>query len=95
MGKRGNFMKINNKTTKIPEDFDNPAKASDFWDNNSVADHWDKTTEVKFDVDIKKEARYVVLEKELSKMVAKISRQRGVSPETLVNLWIREKVHAK
>ena len=88
-------MKKSNKTAKIPEDFDSPRTASDFWDNNSAADHWDGTKEVEFDVKIKKEARYVALEGELSKKVAKISKQRGISPETLVNLWIKEKISTK
>ena len=81
--------------TKIPAGFDSPESASDFWDNNSVADHWDITKEVAFDVDIKKEPRYVALESGLSKQVAKISKQRGITPETLINLWIKEKISAK
>jgi len=85
----------NKKTAKIPRDFDSHEAASDFWDDNSVADHWDMTKEVEFDVELNKEPRYVALERELSKKVAKISRQRGISPETLVNLWIREKILAK
>jgi hypothetical protein len=88
-------MKTNKKTMKIPDDFESPVSASDFWDKHSVADNWDKTVETEFDVDIKKEARYVALESELSKKVAKISRQKGISPETLVNLWIKEKILAK
>lgn len=88
-------MKKNNKPAKIPDSFESLNKASDFWDSQSVADHWDKTEEVEFDVDIKKEPRYVALESELSEKVAKISRQKGISPETLVNLWIKEKISAK
>ncbi len=88
-------MKKNDKKVKIPEDFDSPRTASDFWDNHSVADHWDSTKEAAFDVDIKKAPRYVALERELSKQVAKISKQMGVMPETLVNLWIKEKISAK
>ena len=88
-------MKKSKITAKIPENFDNLEAASDFWDKNSIADHRDKTKEVEFDVDIKKEPRYVALEKELSKKVVEISKQRGISPETLVNLWVKEKISAK
>ena len=88
-------MKKSKKTVKIPGVFDSPEAASDFWDNHSVADHWDSTKEVAFDVEIKKEPRYVALESGLSKQVTKISRQRGITPETLINLWIKEKISAK
>lgn len=88
-------MEKSKKKIKIPEDFNGQRAASDFWDNHSVADYVDGTTEVHFDVKMKKEPKYVVLESELSKKVAKISREKGISPETLVNLWIKEKVSAK
>ena len=45
------------KKVKIPENFNSLKEASDFWDENSVADHWDETKEAIFDVDIKKESR--------------------------------------
>ena len=95
MEKRENRMKKSKKKVKIPEDFDSLNAASDFWDDQSVADHWDNTKEAVFDVEIKPEPRYVALESELSKQVAKISRQKGIMPETLVNLWIKEKISAK
>jgi len=88
-------MKKQKKTDKIPEDFNSLEQASDFWDENSIADHWDETREIDFEVDIKKEPRYVALERDLSEKVATISRQRGISTETLVNLWIKEKISAK
>ena len=85
-------MKKSKKTEKIPESFDNLKDASDFWDDNSIADHWNETQEIDFEVDIKKEARYVAIERDLSIKIAKISRQKGISPETLVNLWVKEKI---
>jgi len=88
-------MKKYKKTDKIPEGFNSLEEASDFWDENSIADHWDETREIDFEVDVKKEPRYVALERELSEKVAAISRQRGISTETLVNLWIKEKIAAK
>ena len=95
MRKRGNYMEKSKKKVRIPEDFNDPMAASDFWDNHSVGDFLDGTTEVNFDVKMKKEPKYVALESELSIKVAKISRQKGISPETLVNLWVKEKVSAK
>ncbi|MEW6200486.1 MAG: CopG family antitoxin [bacterium] len=88
-------MKKSRRKRSIPADFKGLKAASDFWDNHSVADHWDETKECEFDLEIKKEPRYVALERGLSKQVTKISKQRGISPETLVNLWVKDKISAK
>ncbi|MFA6450997.1 MAG: CopG family antitoxin [bacterium] len=88
-------MKKSKNKMKLPENFDSPEMASDFWDNQSVSDHLADTQEAEFEVEIKKEPRYVAIESGLSIQVTKISRQRGISPETLVNLWIKEKISAK
>ena len=93
--KTRSYMKKSKKNTKTPEDFETVKAASDFWDDHSAADHWDGSAEAAFDVDIKKEPRYVALESGLSKQVIKISRQKGVTPETLINLWVKEKISAK
>ena len=88
-------MKKSKKTAKLPNDFDTLKAASDYWDNNSVSGHQDDMKECEFDVEIEKAPKYLAIEKELSKKVAEISRQRGVTPETLINLWISEKISAK
>lgn len=35
---------------------------------------------------------YFAIEKELSDSIDKLARLKGVLPETLVNLWLKEKV---
>jgi len=71
----------------------------EFWDTHDVADYadkrhpgWDQTEPVEFEVDIQSEARYYPLESTLAASVAKIAWQRGVSVETLLNLWVQEKL---
>jgi len=64
----------------------------EFWDTQDVTDYWDATEPAEFDVDIQSEARYYALERTLASKVSEIAWQRGVSVETLVNLWIRDKV---
>jgi len=64
----------------------------DFWDTHDLSDYWDQTKPVKFDVDIQSEATYYPVEQELSAQISDIARQRGVSPETLLNLWLQEKI---
>ncbi len=64
----------------------------DFWDVHDLSDFWNKTKEVEFEVDIKSEITYYALDKRLSEQIQKIAQKRGVSADTLINLWIQEKL---
>jgi hypothetical protein len=64
----------------------------EFWDTHDLSEYWDQTTPVEFEVDIQLEATYYPVEKGLSEKIRVIAKQRGVSPETLLNLWLQEKV---
>ncbi len=66
-------------------------EAGEYWDSHDLAEVWDRTREVEFEVDLGSEKRYVPLEPGLSRKVAEIARARGVSAETLVNLWVQQK----
>jgi hypothetical protein len=64
----------------------------DFWDTHNLSDFWDKTKEAKFEVDIESETTYYALDKTLSERIQAIARERGISADTLINLWIQEKL---
>jgi hypothetical protein len=67
-------------------------KIGDFWDTRDLSDFWDKTKEVEFEVDIKSEITYYALDKRLSEQIQEIAQKRGVSADTLINLWVQEKL---
>jgi len=64
----------------------------EFWDTHDLADFWDRTKPTKFEVDIQSEVTYYALDSKLSKKVRSIAKKRGVSPDTLLNLWVQEKL---
>jgi hypothetical protein len=64
----------------------------DFWDTHDLSDFWDQTKRVDFDVNIESEITYYSLEKRLAKEVQSIAQKRGVSADTLINLWVQEKI---
>lgn len=66
-----------------------------FWDSHDLSDTWNKTEEVKFDVNIKSERTYYAVDNILSERLHSIAKERGVSADTLVNLWIQEKLQEK
>lgn len=64
----------------------------DFWDSHDLAEYWEQTKPVTFKVDIQSEVNYYALDKTLAEMVRAVAQKRGVSAETLLNLWIQEKL---
>ena len=66
---------------------------SNFWDTHDLADFWEQTKEVKFEVDIRSEITYYALDKRLSDQIQSIAQKRGVSADTLINLWVQEKFY--
>ena len=65
----------------------------EFWDTYDAADYWEQTEPVEFEVDIESEVRYFALESTLATQVAEFARHKGISAETLLNLWVQEKIH--
>ncbi|HYU32222.1 MAG TPA: CopG family antitoxin [Thermoanaerobaculia bacterium] len=63
-----------------------------YWDDHDLGEAWDSTEPAEFEVDLKSVRHYYPVERALSDRVTRIAREQGVSPETLVNLWIQEKV---
>jgi len=64
---------------------------ADFWDTHSLADYWDQTHKVEFEVRAKRRRR-VTLDPDVYTQVEARARARGVLPETLVNLWVVERL---
>ncbi len=64
----------------------------EFWDTHDLGDYWDKTSPAEFEVDIQSEVQFYALDHTLSTKVTEVARQRGISPETLLNLWVQEKL---
>lgn len=77
----------------LPEEFNSLGEAVEFWDTHSLADYWDDTHEVEIEVRAP-HRQWVPLASNLANKVAEQARQEGVSVETLINLWVAEKLQA-
>ena len=64
----------------------------DFWDTHDLGEFWEQTEPAAFEVDIRSEVTYYAVETDLALKVRSLAEQRGVSAETLLNLWVQEKV---
>jgi CopG antitoxin of type II toxin-antitoxin system len=68
------------------------AKIGEFWDRQDLSNYWGKTRKVKFDVVLEPEATYYPIERGLSEKIQSEARKQGVSSDTLVNLWLEQKM---
>ncbi len=64
----------------------------DFWDEHDLSDYWSKTRSIRTDVEMESEESLYAIEKGLSQTICRAAKERGVSPHTLINLWIQEKI---
>ena len=71
------------------------AEIGDYWDTHDLAEHWDQTSEASFDVNLESSAIYFAVEKTLAEKLRAAARSHGVSPETLLNVWVQEHVAAE
>ena len=64
----------------------------EFWDAHDLSDFWGKTKTASFEVNIETEVTYYAVDKTLSEKLQAIAQKRGVTADTLINLWVQEKL---
>ncbi len=64
----------------------------EYWDTHDAGEIWEQTKPAEFEVDLQQEKVYYPVGRSLSVRIAEIAREQGISAETLLNLWIQEKV---
>jgi len=62
-----------------------------FWDSNTLADYWEHTRDETFDVRAVRRRRIAIVP-EVYEEVETLAHARGVSPETLINPWVAERL---
>ncbi len=67
-------------------------EAGQYWDEHDLGEIWEKTEPAEFDVDIQSSTTYFPVESGLSKQLRAFAERHGVSSETLLNMWLQERV---
>ncbi|MCJ7435834.1 MAG: BrnA antitoxin family protein [Anaerolineales bacterium] len=80
------------KRDPIPKNFKSVEEASEFWDTHNLADYLDSTKDAHFEVDIQRHVFLTALEPQLAKKLTAIARRQGITTETLINVWLTEKM---
>ncbi|MBI5788681.1 MAG: hypothetical protein HZA78_07500 [Candidatus Schekmanbacteria bacterium] len=78
-----------NKANSIPKNM-SIKDAADFWDTHSVADYPSHMVQLKYVPE--ERTTFVAIANDLLSQVKEQAKKRGVSTETLVNLWVKEKL---
>ena len=64
----------------------------EFWDTHDLGEFWEQTAPAEFVVDIQSEITYYAVAPNLAHKLRALAQQQGISGETLLNLWVQEKV---
>ena len=78
----------------LPRHFKSVAEAAAFWDSHDLTDYLEQTREINGEVNIRRRVFLTALAPELVKKLVACARKQGVSTETLINVWLTEKVSA-
>lgn len=66
---------------------------ADFWDTHSLDEHWEQTREAAFALRAQRRRR-ITLDPEVYDRIEAQARARGLMSETLVNLWLKDRILA-
>lgn len=85
---------VDKKSTRdvLPDNFATLDEFWGFWDTHSSADYEDAMETVEIDVDPLSSTVYLPVAKDLVSKVRAQARRQGGSSETLVNLWLQERL---
>lgn len=85
---------VENKKDHLPETFDTFEEMAEFWDTHDVTDYAEYLTPVEVTISAHPKHEYVLtLSDSLDTLLRKVQKAEGVSLNTLVNLWVQEKLH--
>ncbi len=82
-----------NDSKTIPE-LNSYQEIAEFWDTHSLADYWEQTEPAEFEISPNARRRYLVtVDPELLARIRRIAYNRGLSTESLVNLFLEQRLH--
>jgi hypothetical protein len=77
----------------LPEEFETLEELAEFWDTHDVTDYADYLTPVECEVVAHPTHEYVItLSDTLDALMREVQNREGVSINTLINLWVQEKL---
>jgi len=85
-------MGASNKQEAIPRAFDGLEEVADFWDTHSLADYTQYLKPARVTFKLTGRVHLLAVDPKIASELRAISRAQGLSPETVANLWLRERL---
>ncbi len=63
-----------------------------YWDHKEFDEIWDQIESAEFFVSLQPEVNYYPIDSALSDKIRDLAKRHGVSPQTLLNLWVQERL---
>ena len=76
----------------LPENFTTLEEFWEFWDTHSSADYEELMEPVEAEIVLSSEKVYCPIAKDVMLKIRNEAKHQGVSTETLINLWLQEKL---
>ncbi|HEX5691794.1 MAG TPA: CopG family antitoxin [Roseiflexaceae bacterium] len=83
-----------NKREAIPDQFASIEEAAAFWDSHDLTDYSDDLEEIAATIALQRHRHLVALAPELAAQIGAEAKRQGVSTETLINLWLSERLRS-
>ncbi|MCU0286409.1 MAG: BrnA antitoxin family protein [Acidobacteria bacterium] len=81
------------KDKNIPA-FTNYEEMAEFWDTHDLTDYWEQTEPAEIEFSPQARRRYLIsLDRNLLERIQDMARIRGISTESLVNLFLEQHLH--
>jgi hypothetical protein len=64
----------------------------EFWDTHDATDFDEQSHEVAMEFDLRVRRHYIAIDPELLSLLREQAQARGISAESLANLWLQERV---
>jgi hypothetical protein len=77
---------------EVPREFATLKEAGEFWDVHDSGDYEDLMVPVEIEMDASTDRIYMAIAKDVAEQLRTKAREQGVSAETLVNLWLQERL---
>jgi hypothetical protein len=82
---------VESKSKPMPK-FSSLDELVEFFEAHDLGEYWDQMPEAHFDIDIERRTHIFALDEDLAERLTAIARAKRISSETLINVWLREKL---
>jgi len=82
---------VESNSKHIPK-FSSIDELVEFFETHDLGEYWDQMPEAHFDIDIKRRTHIFAIDEDLADRLTEVAKAKRIPSETLINVWLREKL---